>query len=180
MSHFCMLKLMNLRNGIAPENPPSTLPSLILPKKKIIRFPHAIVIADFVPQQVDELPAKEYDLVALLHRADENWYLACTLDKEKVGYIPRKFLKVQIDTAPVPIPSLPPQIPNRRRFSNPSINSSCVDEHENVDTKEFVSRPPPRTPRESPRKKKLREYDDIFILVVETFEPDSEHAIGAK
>ncbi|VUZ45824.1 unnamed protein product [Hymenolepis diminuta] len=169
--------------GLNPEHETTNQPSPTPPRTKVIRFPYAIVIADFVPQKVDELPAKEYDLLALLHQMDENWYLACTLDKQKVGYIPRKYLKVQIDIGPISVPSLSPQLPQRGEFPNKHESAETIGQSTFIPynpSSEFVPRPPPRTPKESPRKKKLREHEDLFFLVAETVEPISEYAIGAK
>ncbi|VDN98137.1 unnamed protein product [Rodentolepis nana] len=58
-----------------------------------INFPHAIVIADFCPQQEYELGAKKGTVIGLTECRDDSWYYAYTFDLKQVGYIPRNFLK---------------------------------------------------------------------------------------
>ncbi|KAM7540466.1 hypothetical protein Aperf_G00000033890 [Anoplocephala perfoliata] len=154
----------------APERPERFGPSAD------IRFPHAIVKANFVPRQEDELAAQECDLVALLRRVDDNWYQACTMDKTKVGYIPRNYLKVLIDIAAPPDPNLSEGVPER------APTSTLSGSYQNI-TKlggEYKPRPPPQTPILGHKPKKLRRPGDYFFTALETFNPESEDDIGAK
>ncbi|KAM7539610.1 hypothetical protein Aperf_G00000033861 [Anoplocephala perfoliata] len=144
------------------------------------RFPHAIVKADFVPQNSDELPAREYDLVVLLRRVDDNWYQACTLDKKNVGYIPRNYLDVLIDVADLPseLPKITEKPLIESPFGRETASISGIYQDIATSVSEYTPRPPPVTPVVDRKVKKLREPDDYFFTVLETFIPESEDDIG--
>ncbi|KAM7540715.1 hypothetical protein Aperf_G00000033875 [Anoplocephala perfoliata] len=164
------------------------------PKRKFgpsadIRFPHAIVKANFVPRQEDELAAQECDLVALLRRVDDNWYQACTMDKTKVGYIPRNYLEVLIDIDAPSNLNLNEYVSAMARevhfddsevLHTPTAPISPTYQNVTDSGKAYTPRTPPTTPVVRRKLEKMREPDDFFFTVLETFNPESEDDIGAN
>nr|CDS33372.1 expressed protein [Hymenolepis microstoma] len=135
-----------------------------------IKFPHAIVIANFYPKHEYELGAKKGSVIGLLERHDDHWYYACTFDMTKAGYIPSDFLRVIIELPPSTQKVAKRPCPPKLRFED------C--RHFGTQT-ESVPESTPESPA-TVESKKLREDADLFLLVTNTFRPQSDVDIGAK
>ncbi|VDD80663.1 unnamed protein product [Mesocestoides corti] len=90
---------------------------------------------------------------------DENWYYACSLDRKKVGLIPRNFIDIRVDVV------------NSSNFKYSSANP------------EIPSRPAeteiPQT-QTVEKALKLREPSDVFCKVLQEFESQTDEDLSAK